>query len=40
MVLADGLVVVPARHPGGPAGEPHLVVLLEGSRGERPPYPA
>ena len=40
MVLADGLVVVPAHHPGGPAGEPHLVVLLEGSRGERPPYPA
>ena len=40
MVLADGLVVVPARHPAGPAGEPHLVVLLEGSRGERPPYPA
>ena len=40
MVLADGLVVVPARPPGGPAGEPHLVVLLEGSRGERPPYPA
>ncbi len=40
MVLADGLVVVPARHPGGAAGDPYLVVLLEGCRGERPPYPA
>jgi molybdopterin molybdotransferase len=40
MVLADGLVVVPPHHPGGPAGEPHLVVLLEGCRSERPPYPA
>ena len=39
MVLAEGLVVVPARHPGGAAGDPYLVVLLEGCRSERPPYP-
>ncbi len=40
MVLADGLVFVPSAHAGGRAGEPYLVMLLEGSRPERPPFPA
>jgi molybdopterin molybdotransferase len=40
MVLADGLVFVPSAHAGGRAGEPYLVVLLEGSRPERPPFPS
>jgi molybdopterin molybdotransferase len=39
MVLADGLVFVPSAHGGGRAGEYYLVMLLEGSRAERPPYP-
>ncbi len=40
MVLADGLVFVPSAHAGGHAGDPYLVMLLEGSRPERPPFPA
>ena len=40
MVLADGLVFVPSGHAGGSAGDPYLVMLLEGSRPERPPFPS
>jgi molybdopterin molybdotransferase len=40
MVLADGLVFVPAHHEGGRPGDPYLVTLLQGSRPERPPLPA
>jgi len=40
MALADGLVIVPGAHPGGPAGLELPVQLLEGSSEERPPYPA
>ena len=39
MALAHGLAIVPARHPGGPAGQELTVQLLEGSAEERPPYP-
>jgi len=39
MVLADGLVFVPCPHPGGEVGDPYVVMLLEGSRTERPPFP-
>ncbi len=39
MVLADGLVFVPADHAGGRPGDPYLVTPLEGSRPERPPLP-
>ena len=39
MALADGLVLVPAGYDGGPAGESHVVLLLDGSRPERPPFP-
>jgi molybdopterin molybdotransferase len=39
MALADGLAFVPSGHPGGPAGERHLVVRLDGARLERPPFP-
>ncbi len=39
MALADGLVLVPSRHPGGAVGERYRVLLLEGSRPERPPFP-
>jgi molybdopterin molybdotransferase len=40
MVLADGLVFVPAGHEGGRPGDPYLVIPLQGSRPERPPLPA
>jgi molybdopterin molybdotransferase len=40
MVLADGLVLVPSAHAGGVVGDPYLVMLLEGSRPERPPFPS
>jgi len=39
MVLADGLVFVPAGHAGGRPGDPYLVMPLDGSRPERPPLP-
>ena len=39
MVLADGLVFVPSGYDGGPAGERLVVMLLQGSRPERPPFP-
>lgn len=40
MTLADGLVVVPADHPGAEPGSELLVLLLGGSSAERPPLPA
>jgi molybdopterin molybdotransferase len=40
MALADGLAIVPAGYPGGPAGEEFVVQLLRGSSQERPPYPS
>jgi molybdopterin molybdotransferase len=39
MALADGLAFVPAGHPGAEAGTPFMVLLLDGSSEERPPYP-
>jgi molybdopterin molybdotransferase len=39
MALADGLVFVPPEHPGAEAGEELLVMMLEGSSAERPPFP-
>jgi molybdopterin molybdotransferase len=40
MVQADGLVFVPSGHAGGRVDDPYTVVLLEGSRPERPPFPS
>ena len=39
MALADGLALVPSTYDGGPAGERLMVLLLDGSRPERPPFP-
>ena len=39
MALADGLALVPAGFAGAEPGEPFMVLLLEGSSAERPPYP-
>jgi molybdopterin molybdotransferase len=39
MALADGLAFVPAGHSGGQTGERFLVMLLEGTSDQRPPYP-
>jgi molybdopterin molybdotransferase len=39
MALADGLAFVPAGYPGGPAGERFLVLMLDGTSVERPPFP-
>ena len=39
MALAHGLALVPSDYFGGPAGERFVVLLLEGSRPERPPFP-
>ena len=39
MALADGLAFIPAGHPGSEAGAPFMVLLLDGSSAERPPYP-
>jgi molybdopterin molybdotransferase len=39
MAMADGFAIVPAEYPGGPAGESFLVLLPEGARAERPPFP-
>jgi molybdopterin molybdotransferase len=39
MALADGLVFVPSGYPGGDAGARLMVMLLDGSRPERPPFP-
>ena len=39
MALAEGLAMIPPGHPGAEPGEQFLVVLLEGSSAERPPYP-
>jgi molybdopterin molybdotransferase len=40
MVQADGLVLVPSAHAGGQVGDPYPVMVLEGSRPERPPFPS
>jgi molybdopterin molybdotransferase len=39
MALADGLAFVPAGYPGGEAGEAFLVMMLDGTSAERPPFP-
>jgi len=39
MALAEGLAMIPPGHLGAEAGEQFLVVLLEGSSAERPPFP-
>jgi len=39
MALADGLAFVPPEYPGGEAGAELLVMMLEGSASERPPFP-
>ena len=39
MALADGLAFVPAGFAGAGPGEPFMVLLLEGSSAERPPFP-
>jgi molybdopterin molybdotransferase len=39
MALADGLAFIPAGHPGTEAGASFMVLLLDGTSEERPPYP-
>ncbi len=39
MALADGLALVPAGFAGADPGAQFMVLLLEGSSAERPPYP-
>jgi molybdopterin molybdotransferase len=39
MAGAEALCFVPPGHPGGAAGEELLVMLLDGSSSERPPFP-
>lgn len=39
MALADGLALVPARHPASEPGAEFCVLLLEGASSERPPFP-
>ena len=39
MALADGLAFIPAGRPGSEAGASFMVLLLDGSSEERPPYP-
>jgi molybdopterin molybdotransferase len=39
MALADGLLFVPSGYPGARPGERFMVMLLDGSRPERPPFP-
>jgi molybdopterin molybdotransferase len=39
MALADGLAFIPAGHPGADAGASFMVLLLDGTTEERPPYP-
>jgi molybdopterin molybdotransferase len=39
MALADGLAFVPPGSPGGDPGDEFMVMLLEGSSADRPPYP-
>jgi len=39
MALAEGLAMIPPGHPGAGPGVRFLVVLLEGSSAERPPFP-
>jgi len=39
MALADGLALVPPEYPGAEVGAELLVMMLEGSAAERPPFP-
>ena len=39
MAGADGLFFVPPGYPGGEIGTELLVMLLDGTSAERPPYP-
>jgi molybdopterin molybdotransferase len=39
MALADGLTFVPPEHPGTASGAELMVMMLEGSAAERPPFP-
>jgi len=39
MALADGLAFVPPEYPGAAPGAELLVMMLEGSAAERPPFP-
>jgi molybdopterin molybdotransferase len=39
MALAEGLAMIPPGHPGAEPGEQLLVMLLEGSSTQRPPFP-
>jgi hypothetical protein len=39
MALADALAFVPPGFPGSEAGEEFLVMMLDGTSEERPPYP-
>jgi molybdopterin molybdotransferase len=39
MALADGLAFVPPGSPGGSPGDEFMVMLLQGSSADRPPYP-
>ncbi len=39
MAQADGLAVIPPRHPEAQPGEEFLVMLLDGRSDERPPFP-
>jgi len=39
MALADGLAFVPPEYPGAQAGAELMVMMLEGSAAERPPFP-
>jgi molybdopterin molybdotransferase len=40
MTRADGLLLLPTRFPGAHPGERVPVMLLDGSSGERPPFPS
>ena len=39
MALADGLAFVPPEYPGAASGAELMVMMLEGSAAERPPFP-
>ena len=39
MALADGLAFVPPAFPGAGSGAELMVMTLEGSAAERPPFP-
>ena len=39
MALAQGLAMIPAGHDAVRPGEEHLVLMLDGSSEDRPPFP-